>query len=105
MRARGLRARLTSRTATLCSLGGLPFFFFGRMSRLWAGVANALACGVMLAASFDLIHEARACTDAAKPAAVAADRARSVGAPHRPSSTEASHFWLESCLAEPSLRC
>jgi len=40
-------------------LGALPFFFFGRLSSTWEGIANSLACGVMLAASFDLIHEVR----------------------------------------------
>lgn len=31
----------------------------GRLSEAWGGLANALACGVMLAASFDLVHEVR----------------------------------------------
>ena len=54
------------------SLGAVPFFFLGRLSSEWEGVANALACGVMLAASFDLIHEARALGDAAPTHRVAA---------------------------------
>ena len=38
-------------------LGAAPFFFVGSFSKQWAALANAVACGVMLAASFDLIHE------------------------------------------------
>ena len=34
-----------------------PFFFVRRLSPRLAALANALACGVMLAASFDLVHE------------------------------------------------
>ena len=46
----------------------------GRLSGLWAGVANALACGVMLAASFDLIHEVRVHAAAVRsPSRFAAD--------------------------------
>lgn len=41
------------------SLGAVPFWFLGRLSAQWEGIANAIACGVMLAASFDLIHEVR----------------------------------------------
>lgn len=41
-----------------CSvLGAVPFFFVGALSKEWAAMANAVACGVMLAASFDLLHE------------------------------------------------
>lgn len=41
-----------------CSgLGAVPFFFVGALSKEWAALANAVACGVMLAASFDLLHE------------------------------------------------
>mgnify|MGYP006298609729 CR=1 FL=1 len=29
----------------------------GKLKKSWAGIANAIACGVMLAASFDLLHE------------------------------------------------
>jgi ZIP family zinc transporter len=47
---------------TLCmalasGLGAVPFFLFGSLSRPWAGLANAVASGVMLAASFGLLHE------------------------------------------------
>lgn len=38
-------------------IGSLPFFFVGSLSKEWAALANALACGVMLACSFDLVHE------------------------------------------------
>ncbi|KAG1667314.1 hypothetical protein FOA52_005074 [Chlamydomonas sp. UWO 241] len=43
---------------TACSgLGAVPFFLFGRLKPYWAGLANAVAVGVMLAASFELLHE------------------------------------------------
>lgn len=29
----------------------------GSLTKAWTGYANSIACGVMLAASFDLIHE------------------------------------------------
>lgn len=38
-------------------LGALPFLFTQRLSDSWAGIANAVGSGVMLAASFDLLHE------------------------------------------------
>ena len=38
-------------------LGSIPFFFVGSLSKEWSALANALACGVMLACSFDLVHE------------------------------------------------
>lgn len=41
-------------------LGALPLFFVGHLDEYLAALANALACGVMMAASFDLVHEARA---------------------------------------------
>jgi hypothetical protein len=37
----------------------VPFFFVGMLSKEWSAMANAIACGVMLAASFDLVHEAQ----------------------------------------------
>lgn len=43
--------------AFAAGLGALPFFFVGSLSRHWSGLATAVACGVMFAASFDLIHE------------------------------------------------
>lgn len=36
----------------------LPFFFVGSLTKEWSALANAVACGVMIAASFDLVHEA-----------------------------------------------
>lgn len=38
-------------------LGAVPFFFVGVLSKPWCGFANAIACGVMLAASFGLLQE------------------------------------------------
>ena len=49
---------MTTVMAAACGLGALPFFFIRRLSKRWAGMASAVACGVMLAASFDLLHEA-----------------------------------------------
>ena len=48
---------LTLIMAAMSGLGALPFLFVGRLSPRVAALANALACGVMLAASFDLVHE------------------------------------------------
>ena len=39
------------------SLGAFPFFFIDRPGKTIKGVCNALACGVMVGAAFDLIHE------------------------------------------------
>jgi hypothetical protein len=49
---------MTTVMAAACGLGALPFFFIDRLSKVWAAMANAIACGVMIAASFDLLHEA-----------------------------------------------
>lgn len=38
-------------------LGVLPYLFCSKLSKPWAGVANAVASGVMLAASFGLLAE------------------------------------------------
>lgn len=43
--------------AFMSCLGVLPYFFFSRLSKPWAGLANAVASGVMLAASFGLLAE------------------------------------------------
>ena len=43
--------------AAAAGLGALPFFFVRTMSPAATGLATAVACGVMLAASFDLVHD------------------------------------------------
>ena len=51
---------MTTAMAFASALGALPFAFRARkapLSTSFASLANACACGVMLAASFDLIHE------------------------------------------------
>ena len=53
-------AVMTLVMALASSLGAIPFFIFGTLSRPWAGLANATASGVMLAASFSLLHEGAA---------------------------------------------
>lgn len=44
-------------TAVATGFGALPFFFFKNLTRNWLGIANAIASGLMLAASFGLIYE------------------------------------------------
>jgi zinc transporter ZupT len=44
-------------TAIFTGFGALPFFFIKKMSRKWLGISNAVASGLMLAASFGLIYE------------------------------------------------
>lgn len=44
-------------TAIATGLGAIPFFFVKKMSRNWLGISNAIAAGLMLAASFNLIYE------------------------------------------------
>ncbi|GAA5523078.1 hypothetical protein LQ318_13725 [Aliifodinibius salicampi] len=44
-------------TAVATGLGALPFFFFEKLTRSWLGISNAIASGLMLAASFGLIYE------------------------------------------------
>lgn len=44
-------------TAVATGLGALPFFFMKRMNGRWLGLANALAAGLMLAASASLVAE------------------------------------------------
>lgn len=48
---------LGSVTALATGLGALPFFFTARIASHWLGLANALAAGLMLAASLSLIQE------------------------------------------------
>lgn len=55
-------AWLTLAMAAATGLGALPFFFV-ELEPEWAGVCNGLAAGVMLAASFDLIHEGQSYGD------------------------------------------
>lgn len=43
--------------ALASGLGGVPFFFTDGLSRRSEGIANAIAAGVMLAVSFDLLNE------------------------------------------------
>jgi zinc transporter ZupT len=44
-------------TAVATGLGALPFLLFKNPARNWLGVSNALAAGLMLAASFGLVYE------------------------------------------------
>jgi zinc transporter ZupT len=44
-------------TAVATGLGALPFAFVRSFPRSWLGVGNAVAAGLMLAASFGLIYE------------------------------------------------
>eukprot|EP01026_Neomeris_dumetosa_P050962 TRINITY_DN447_c0_g1_i2.p1 TRINITY_DN447_c0_g1~~TRINITY_DN447_c0_g1_i2.p1 ORF type:complete len:248 (+),score=27.13 TRINITY_DN447_c0_g1_i2:627-1370(+) len=43
--------------ASAAGIGALPFFCIQQMSPFWSGICSAVACGVMLAAGFDLIKE------------------------------------------------
>lgn len=44
-------------TAIATGLGALPFFFFKDLTSNWLGISNAIASGLMIAASFGLIYE------------------------------------------------
>lgn len=44
-------------TAVATGFGALPFIFVKSLSRRWLGASNAVAAGLMLAASFGLIYE------------------------------------------------
>lgn len=44
-------------TAVATGLGALPFVFVQQMSRRWLGISNAIAAGLMGAASWGLIYE------------------------------------------------
>ncbi len=47
-------------TALATGVGAAPFLFVRKIPRLWLGLANAAAAGLMLAASFSLIYEGAA---------------------------------------------
>jgi len=44
-------------TAVATGIGALPFVFVKGLTRRWLGASNALAAGLMLAASFGLVYE------------------------------------------------
>jgi zinc transporter ZupT len=44
-------------TAVATGIGALPFLFVKDLTRRWLGISNAVASGLMLAASFGLIYE------------------------------------------------
>lgn len=44
-------------TAVATGIGALPFIFVKDLTRRWLGASNALAAGLMLAASFGLLYE------------------------------------------------
>ncbi|CAN5827214.1 hypothetical protein BH23ACT11_BH23ACT11_12800 [soil metagenome] len=48
---------LASLTAVATGFGALPFIFLKDITRQWLGASNAIAMGLMLAASFGLIYE------------------------------------------------
>lgn len=53
-------AFLTILMALATGLGSVPFFFLDMKGKGYGGVCNGMACGVMLAASFGLLHEGEA---------------------------------------------
>jgi zinc transporter, ZIP family len=44
-------------TAVATGLGALPFIFVKNLTRRWLGASNAVAAGLMLAASFGILYE------------------------------------------------
>lgn len=44
-------------TAVACGFGAIPFLFTKKFSRQYLGIANAIAAGLMIAASFGLIYQ------------------------------------------------
>ena len=48
---------LASFTAVETGFGALPFIFVKNLTRRWLGASNAVAMGLMLAASFGLVYE------------------------------------------------
>lgn len=55
--ASGVVLVLTLFMAAASALGATPYFFVHRFNKEYSALASAVACGVMLAASFDLVHE------------------------------------------------
>ncbi|KAL0045347.1 hypothetical protein WJX82_004386 [Trebouxia sp. C0006] len=53
----GIVMVLTIFMAAASGLGAVPYFFVRSFSKEYSALASAVACGVMLAASFDLVHE------------------------------------------------
>eukprot|EP01025_Chloroclados_australasicus_P045630 TRINITY_DN5001_c0_g2_i4.p1 TRINITY_DN5001_c0_g2~~TRINITY_DN5001_c0_g2_i4.p1 ORF type:complete len:481 (-),score=70.70 TRINITY_DN5001_c0_g2_i4:3253-4626(-) len=48
---------MTTLMAACAGIGALPYFCIKTLSEFWSGISNSVACGVMLAAGFDLIKE------------------------------------------------
>ena len=88
-------------TAVATGLGALPFAFAKHPTRRWLGASNAVAAGLMLAASFGLIYEGvnhgpsdacgraprsgvHRCRAPASPSGRAPGRLRGHGRPRRP---------------------
>ncbi len=61
----GLLLAMTMFMALLSGVGAVPYLFTGKLEPYWAGIANAVGCGVMLAASFDLLEESKSYSAAA----------------------------------------
>lgn len=57
LHAAGVVLVLTLFMAAASALGATPYFFVHRFNKQYSALASAVACGVMLAASFDLVHE------------------------------------------------
>ncbi|MEQ8819770.1 MAG: ZIP family metal transporter [Sumerlaeia bacterium] len=51
-------------TAVATGLGAIPFLFFRNVTKEWLGIGNAIAAGLMLTASFGLIFEGNAYSEA-----------------------------------------
>lgn len=54
-----LMLAMTLIMSMLSGVGAAPYLFTGKLNPYWSGIANAVGCGVMLAASFDLLEEAK----------------------------------------------
>ena len=51
-------------SAISTGLGAIPFYFFTEPNKFWMGVSNAIAGGMMLAASYSLAYEGATFTEA-----------------------------------------